>query len=221
MNILITQRHELNKHGDWIDSLENRYIAFFESCGMNLVLVPNTSKNIEGLLNTFNPSGIILSGGGDVDLAEDRDKCEAQLVDFAVNKNIPVLGICRGMQFINVYFGGALTNINEIDPGGTHNGVREHPIQIVHQDVRDLLEGIRELNTNSYHEQGVLKEGLGRGIGVFAVFDELGLVEGLYHENYPIAGVQWHPERKSSAGALDKVLINSFLDRTLFWSDRN
>ncbi len=221
MNILITQRHEPNKHGDWIDSLENEYVEFFESFEMNLVPVSNTSKNIAEMLSTYKPRGIILSGGESIGLSKEREKRESQLIDFAVNENIPVLGICRGMQFINVYFGGKLIDIDRIDKTGEYKDIRTHKIKIVNESLGDLLGGNREPSTNSYHEQGILKEGLGTDIGVFGVFEGLGLVEGLYHEKYPIAGVQWHPERKASSTALDKVLISKFLDRTLFWSDRH
>jgi putative glutamine amidotransferase len=230
MNVLITQRHAVNNHGDWIDSLENSYIEFFESFGMNLIPIPNVSRNIDKLISITDADGIILSGGGDVNpelfgsdikgcnVSKERDECESMLLKIAVSKDIPVFGICRGMQFINVYFGGKLlSNIGSIDPEAKHRIAGSHSIRVMSDEITHRIGGTGELQTNSYHEHGMLENDLGKHICSFAIFDELGLIEGIYHSKYPIAGVQWHPERNCAPAALDKFLIESFVGRKLFW----
>jgi putative glutamine amidotransferase len=231
MNILITQRHSVNKHGDWIDSLENKYIEFFGTFGINLIPVPNISKNIDKFVKTMNIHGVVLSGGGDVDpelfggsakgcaISKERDKCESKLLEAAVSMNIPVFGICRGMQYINVHFGGKLlNNISSIDIEGKHKIAGSHSVRIIADGLEFSLGNNVGFQTNSYHEHGLIKKGLGEDIRPFAVYDDLGLIEGIYHSRYPIAGVQWHPERDLAPASLDKVLIEGFMKRKLFWS---
>ena len=67
MFVLISQRHTKNNHGDWIDSLENSYVTYFNKFGIKLIPVPNVGQSIEYWIETIKPSGLILSGGNDVD----------------------------------------------------------------------------------------------------------------------------------------------------------
>lgn len=230
MNIIITQRHSLNKYGDQIDSLENSYISYLEAFGLNLFPISNVTKNVERLIEIVAPSGIILTGGGDVSpvlycgqientaIPGHRDTIESKLLEMAISKRIPVLGICRGMQFINVFFNGKLIqDITKTGMEGNHTSPCTHKIRIVDERLKSLMDDESEVSTNSYHNQGIIKGGLGGGIRVFAVHDKSGLIEGIYHEEYPIAGVQWHPERPMSSNKLDKMLIESFIRRDLFW----
>lgn len=234
MNIIITQRHSLNKYGDQIDSLENRYVRYFEAFDLNLFLLSNATKNLERFIEIIAPVGIILSGGGDVSpvlycgqvedesLSDDRDIIESKLLKIALKKRTPVLGICRGMQFINVFFRGALVrDITKINGGGNHEPPCTHTINITEERLKALMGDEGEIMTNSYHKQGILPGGLGAGIRAFAVHNRLELIEGIYHEAHPIAGIQWHPERPLSSYRLDKILVESFIHKKLFWEIKN
>jgi len=231
MNVLISQRHSLNSHGQWCDSLENEYITCFAAFGMTLLPVPNGSDFLDDMIRTVCPSGIILSGGGDVSSAFSglatsesaqvsllRDQTEALLLEHALKHRIPVLGICRGLQYINVYFKGSLVpDINHLVPGICHPCPGKHLLSVIHTDLAKVMHSNHPVEVNSYHRQGVVQDGLSQELAVFAQEKELGLVEGLYHPRYPLAAVQWHPERAAQTTPLDRALIEAFRDRTLFW----
>lgn len=233
MNILITQRHVENQYGDLTDCLENNYIVYLERFGLNLFPVPNLTERLDKIVSTINPSGIVLTGGDDVDpslyggqtidegsISKERERCEAKLLEIAVRDGIPVLGVCRGMQFINVFFGGNLVAaIKDIDARGFHGVPCKHDIRIINDSLSQKL-GNNEFQVNSYHNMGVLQDGLGEDLMAFAIYEGLDLVEACSHIRYPIAGVQWHPERPGSSDSLDRMLINCFINRTLFWNDK-
>jgi len=234
MNILITQRHVVNLYGDWTDCLEDNYIAYLERFGLNLFPVSNVSERLDEIVSVIKPSGIVLTGGGDVDpslyggqacnvfpvVSTERDRCESKLLEIAIRNDIPVLGICRGMQFINVFFGGKLiTAIKDIDTRGAHGVPCKHDIRII-DNLSFKNFGNSKFQVNSYHNQGILQDGLGAELEAFALYEELDLIEAFSHLRYPIAGVQWHPERPESSEILDSMLLKGFISRTLFWKDR-
>lgn len=231
MNVVISQRHGEDKHGEPVDSLESTYVSYFETFGMTLFPVSSATTRLPAFLETVRPVGIILSGGGDVPPAtysgpafnqainDDRVSLESQLLQFALENKVPVLGVCRGMQFLNVFFSGQLTqDISKLSVSNSYvPPPTEHTIEIIDDRLRVLLNNQMELVTNSFHNQGVSEKDLGTGVGIFASHKDLGLAEGIFHHNYPIAGIQWHPERKRHHDKLDQMLVESFLKRKLFW----
>ena len=153
--------------------------------------------------------GILISGGADVwperygaspaetaDPAEtERDEFELGLLDAATQAALPVLGICRGLQIINVHAGGTLhQHIPEharydVDPSGVI-----HDISIVDGSELAELYGTTH-HVNSLHHQTV--DRVGKGFTVTATHDD-GTVEGLEHDTLPMLAVQWHPEMLST-----------------------
>ena len=152
-------------------------------------------------------SGLLLTGGsgvhparyGDVFFDDDsmkgsnavRDAMEFALLDEFIKRKKPVMGICRGHQLINVYFGGKLIQNFpkqkqvEHQMGITHKVIAE-PDSIVYR-----LFG-REFNTNSHHRDGVTEAG--KGLKITARSAD-GIPEAVEHGSLPVFGVQWHPER--------------------------
>ena len=141
----------------------------------------------EGLTVPENCDGLLLPGGGDIHGALGTE--ESRVIGVFADAGRPILGICRGMQALNVWFGGTL-----------HDCVAGH--QIPHGDMihPTTAEGtLAELlgaspTVNSNHHQAV--DCLGRGLVVCQRASD-GTVEGFTHRTLPILGVQWHPERQS------------------------
>ena len=133
--------------------------------------------------------GIILSGGDNVGRFPERDKTEKQILDYAVDKRFPVLGVCRGMQIINEYFGGKMLT-NDTD---SHVG-KPHQIHIMDQKFSKLL-GHNNIQVNSFHNNIIAKKSIGENLQIFALSPHDNTVEGYYHSDLPIIGVMWHPER--------------------------
>ena len=150
--------------------------------------------------------GLILCGGSDVDPArygEDnhassgidtvRDAAEFALLAEFVKAGKPVLGICRGHQLMNVFFGGSL--YQHLPNADVHTmtsaGDSVHEITALPGSILGKLYGERFF-VNSSHHQGVKK--LGQGLVATAFWNDE-YIEAFEHTEYPVFGVQWHPER--------------------------
>lgn len=226
--IAISQRNDENKHGVRIDSLENSYINYFEKLSVRFLVIPNSSEDISYYFENFPISAVILSGGGDLDpklyggkrdsniaISEIRDKTEKKMLELAIEKKLPVLGICRGMQFINVFFDGKLINYIKDNISEKIKHVRaNHLVRITDKKTAKLVG--EEFEVNSYNNHGVTSDTLSKELNGFAVCED-GVIEGIYHPSLPIAGIQWHPERESPDDKVNEKIINAFLKRELFW----
>ena len=110
---LISQREVVNQYGGLSDSLEKEYVDYFSGLGITVFPVSNFG-NVEEIL-ALNWDLIILTGGGILQQQyynyertgirqKYRDAAEEKLIQIGIEKNIPLLGICRGMQMINTFF---------------------------------------------------------------------------------------------------------------------
>ena len=162
--------------------------------------------------------GLVLQGGSDVapesygsrPLFEDRwlgdprrDRLELKIIDLFMQQGKPILGICRGFQILNVYFGGTLYQDIPIQVTGAipHRSLDVydgyiHGVRFAKGGLLARIYAREELRTvNSIHHQAV--KDLGKGLVADAWCKEDGLIEGYYHESTPegsIMGIQWHPE---------------------------
>lgn len=232
MLTLISQKQIKDSHGQNCDLLESAYATYFHSHGITVIPVSNASTEIDFLLqNLPQISGIILSGGNDMnqrayegistaaklDTVPERDNVENLLVTMALEQGIPVLGICRGMQFLNVYFGGTLLSDIPKAIGKAHPPAVNHSIDFVEARVADYLK-TQFCEVNSYHQHAVTLKTLSPELHPFALASGTEIVEGLYHPHYAIAGVQFHPERDRVKQDATEDLIKAFKNAELFWS---
>lgn len=233
MVLLITQRDKKNEKLGWMSSLENTYVRFFEKKRFCVISPSNSSKSLSYVLKKLPITHIVLSGGNNIspvlykgknkftdDCSAARDRTEKTILSFAINKKIPILGICRGLQFINVYFGGKLIqDIRELPGAGHFPGNKSHSVMIVDKSLGDILKKQKQ-KVNSFHNQGVNFDCLAKPLKAFAISDDNALIEGVYHQDLPIVGIQWHPERKGVSAQLNKALIDSFINHKLYWHRR-
>lgn len=175
--------------------------------------------------------GIIITGGEDInplfyndtfnlkvcgDIDHRRDTLEKKLFDFAFENKIPLMGVCRGMQMINVASGGTLYGDipSEIGTQVIHrdNGEVMHKIALTESCPFIFPEGRDTFMVNSWHHQGLKK--IPDGINVVArSFD--GLPEAIYVDKklHPfMIAVQFHPERLGSDNPIRKRMRNNFYD---------
>lgn len=162
--------------------------------------------------------GVMLTGGGDVDparynerpqptvseVSSARDALEFELIDYALDRALPILAICRGIQVLNVALGGTLFQDVATDPGTplghSQPESRDRPTHTVKVDARSRLAavlGAETLDVNSFHHQAI--KDLGRGLRTVA-WAEDGLIEGAELDDVTrfVVGVQWHPEEMVS-----------------------
>lgn len=149
---------------------------------------------------------LLLMGGGDIhprrygqslafarDIDEARDAAEFSLVGEFLERGRPIVGICRGLQLINVYFGGTLHQ--HMEGHGQVCGRDTIHLTYTNDPLLRALYG-ETLFVNSAHHQAVDRLGMGLRAVQWA---SDGTVEALRHESLPIFAVQWHPERLHAA----------------------
>lgn len=204
--IAITQRVEIvPKYGERRDCLDQRWPQLVCALGHVPLPLPNIApERVAGLLDMLQPDAVVFSGGNSIACLEpsapgaapERDAFEAELLQEALCRDIPVLGICRGMQAINVFLGGSLTGVDG------HVG-RAHEIYAVEDGL-----GFPD-RVNSYHNWGIAREGLARGLEPLA-FDRDGNVEAFRDPDKALAGIMWHPERETPVNPLDFRFLKRF-----------
>jgi putative glutamine amidotransferase len=188
---------------------ENYVDAVRRAGGRPCLILPGDDTTPAALIEAFD--ALLLVGGGDVEpswygqashgeiygVESDRDAFEIGLLKEADRQHVPTLAICRGMQVMNVAFGGALIqhlpDHGEYRPHGAPSGedrisheVKLHPGSRVAMAVQADV-----LSCSSHHHQGV--DALGEGIAATGWSDD-GLVEAIERDGGWMVGVQWHPE---------------------------
>ncbi|MBP5689340.1 MAG: gamma-glutamyl-gamma-aminobutyrate hydrolase family protein [Bacteroidales bacterium] len=214
--------------GETSASVGRTYVDAVARGGHVPVIIPD-SPQAEKLMEGIDV--LLLIGGGDVEPSRygeetlpqcgtielERDAFEYRLIDEAMRLGKPIFGICRGMQILNVYFGGTLyqdipsqykTTINHRN-GGDNIGKITHCIRIEEGSrLRETL-GTECLGVNSSHHQAV--KDVAPVFRVSALSTD-GIIEGIESDTYNIAAVQFHPERLAIGDdTVFTALFKSFL----------
>jgi len=211
----ITTYRNNNQYGFPQYSLSEAYNAALARAGGLPIMIPLAlpESSLEALLPRMD--GLLLSGGGDIhpqiynhtlhplvsNVDNDRDRVELRLLDEAIQVGLPVLGICRGFQVINVGLGGSLYEdiLDQRPESSEHQYYPDWPLDHLAHEVKidqnsrlaNILGGV-EFEVNSLHHQGV--ENLAPGLKPTG-FAPDGLLEAFEIPDHPFAlGVQWHPE---------------------------
>ncbi len=201
-------------------ALPDYYRHALEPLGVEVRMLPRVepryaSSQLAGL------DGLLIPGGGDVharfygsalsplaaEVDERRDRHEISLIREAVDRGLPLLGICRGHQVVNVALGGTLCQDLAREwgrPTIRHRAVRWapdrfHPVRVDLASEAVRAAGREEIVVNSHHHQAVAE--LAPCLRAVAHADD-GIVEAYDFPGRPLLGVQWHPER---------------LDRSAWW----
>ncbi|WP_191601020.1 gamma-glutamyl-gamma-aminobutyrate hydrolase family protein [Marinomonas algicola] len=203
----ITQRVEVTaSYGERRDCLDQQWFLLLESLGFLPVPVPNSLMDVSAWCRSMQLDGFILSGGNDLshlpgaaNCAPDRDRTESALLDYASLECLPILGVCRGMQFINHYMGGSLSAVTQ------HAGTRHLVEPIGHSEVFNAYAGQA---VNSFHNWGIPSGKLGNNL-VSEIVSPTKEIEAYSHETLPWIGIMWHPEREQPFSKLDTALLTN------------
>lgn len=201
--ILITQR--LFEHSEYVEQremLDVKWGSLFNELNFLPIVLP-IEFDFENYFKEFSIDGLLLTGGNDLNstnkndiLSFKRDLFEKKLIDYAITNNIPILGICRGLQVIAEYFGSTMKTVSG-------------QVAIQHRlNINKESKYSKELSylskVNSFHNYAI--DHLGEELIVSAT-NESGIIKAIEHTHYNIFAQMWHSERENPFNEYELNLI--------------
>lgn len=169
------------------DALDQQWTVLLDREGFWPVPIPNRLSDPAAFLADLEIDAIVLSGGNDMGTAPERDATEASLLDAATHRDLPVLGVCRGLQLMVTHAGGTLHRVDG-------HVARTHSIAVVEPNDWPVRDG---RVVNSFHNWGVAPDALGSELVALALASD-GTVEALARRGHRQVAVMWHPERDAA-----------------------
>jgi putative glutamine amidotransferase len=227
----VTAATESISYGAWRDVAAivspASYVRAVQRAGGRAVLLvpdPADTEDPAGVLDLIDAL-IVTGGAGDLDPAlygeephpetgpvqEERDAYELALVRAAVERGLPTLGICRGMQVLNVAYGGSIEQhlpdaLGHEEHRHTPGTFADHEVRLVPGSLAARAAGDERTPVKSHHHQGIKKVGSGLEVTGWAAEDDA--VEALEDPSCPfVLGVLWHPEEDENS-RLIKALVS-------------
>lgn len=203
MRIALSQRvEEVANYSETRDCLDRRWHDLLAKHNHHGFAAPNRSEITIEWCNNAGIEGIILTGGNDIsgqpgakNVSIEREATERKLLIYASQRSLPVLAICRGLQFLNLELGGKLKRAYG------HIAV-EHKITCYGNPFAQSDNAL----VNSYHSYVISRNGLAPELIPWAESED-GFIEAVYHRQYSWVGIMWHPER--SVSELDESIFNN------------
>lgn len=198
-NIIISMRMSVVRQtGELRNALAQDWTEFMAQIMPDAfwIPVPNMGVRVTEWLSRIPVEGVILSGGDDWGTFPVRDETEFELCRFSRENEVPLLGVCRGMQVLNYFLGGDLPAVRDK----------------AHVTRRHVVTGnshgrFFSREVNSYHSGLLTERNIASGLSVEAQAAD-GSVEAVRAIDGPFYGVMWHPEREKEIDPLDRALFN-------------
>ena len=206
------------------------YQKMLEEAGAVPLILPfSTERNTVQQLCRM-ADGFLFTGGQDVnpslygerksdrcgEILSERDEMEIQYFSYCLDNDVPALGICRGIQFMNAFLGGTLYQDLPSEKGLNHvqkppYSSHFHSVEVMEGTLLHDILGKDKINVNSYHHQAV--RDVSEKLEICAVSED-GIVEALAHrEKEFILAVQWHPELDYSLEINSRKIVKYFVDK--------
>lgn len=214
----ISMRVVFSAHGEARDALARDWPVLLEALGSgdghvpDWVMLPNIGPDVVGLARRLGVGGLLLTGGDDFGVTPDRDETEAALLTWAERERLPVLGICRGAQWLARRAGAELIPLSPERHVARRHGIVWRTPEACSPFWRPVLSHPGAESVNSYHRWGI-GEALPPSLRAAAVCPDDGSVEAFCHISLPWLGLVWHPEREDPLSDRDAAIM-----RRLFFS---
>ncbi|MBT5050988.1 MAG: C26 family cysteine hydrolase domain-containing family [Rhodospirillaceae bacterium] len=183
------------KYDEARDSISHDWLARLRGWEITPVLIPNILADVPVYLETAGVDCLVLTGGDDLGATKQRDETETRLLEHAMLRSLPVLGVCRGLQLINDFCGGRSVAV-------TGHVATAHTVKFSESWAGFYGD---QTSVNSYHNLGIEPAGVGASLAIAAT-DSEGFVEAVEHRDLPLAAIMWHPERTAAPDG-DRALL--------------
>jgi len=174
--IIMTQRIVFYKsRNEFADSLDRKYIEYFNQLSIPIIIVPNNKDQLKIILSTVDSALIVLTGGNSMGEFKIRDEIEKILISYSIKNKIPLLAICKGMQSVANHFKVKLKIVKN------------------HVKKKHKVNGIINGKRNSFHNYSL--EQVPKNFLLLAESSDSS-IEAIRHNTLPLECWMWHPERE-------------------------